>query len=108
MKKEFQIFHVKDDPNHLVLIFNWDSLEHARQFLESPELQEAMRRSGVVEQLKNGGLASEKESFVGSFILFATCNESLFTKSLYWQPSFIRGRYFLGATLHFIFIAFRI
>ena len=39
-----------DDPNEVVIFFEWDTMENARQFLGSPELREVMERAGVVDQ----------------------------------------------------------
>ena len=42
-----QIFHIAEDPNNLVILFEWDTLENARRFMESGELKERMQKSGV-------------------------------------------------------------
>lgn len=36
-----------DDPNHITVLLEWDSLENARAFAGSDELRERMRRAGV-------------------------------------------------------------
>lgn len=38
-----------DDPNELVIILEWDDLAKMRQFTESDDLKEAMRRAGVAD-----------------------------------------------------------
>ncbi len=43
-----QIYRDASDPNSLTLIFNWDSLENAQKYAQSPELKAAMERAGVV------------------------------------------------------------
>lgn len=43
-----QLFHNASDPNELIVLLEWDVLERARQFAQSEELREVMRRSGVV------------------------------------------------------------
>lgn len=43
-----QLFRTADDPDELVILFEWDSLENARAFVESDDLREAMERAGVV------------------------------------------------------------
>ncbi|MBN1967641.1 MAG: antibiotic biosynthesis monooxygenase [Anaerolineae bacterium] len=45
--EEYQIFRDQDDPNHITMLFQWDSPEHARQFAESDDLREAMQHAGV-------------------------------------------------------------
>ena len=49
-EKTHQIFHAADDPNNLVLLFEWDNLDNARRFLESQELRQAMKKAGVSDQ----------------------------------------------------------
>ena len=39
-----------DDPDELVILLEWDSVENARRFAEADELQDAMRRAGVADQ----------------------------------------------------------
>jgi heme-degrading monooxygenase HmoA len=48
-EKSYQIFHPDDDPNNLLVLFEWDSLENARNFMANPDLKEAMGEAGVVE-----------------------------------------------------------
>ena len=38
------------DPNELVVLFEWDTLEHAQQFAQSEDLRQVMQRAGVVDQ----------------------------------------------------------
>ena len=49
-EKTYQIFHAADDPNNLVLLFEWDNLDSARRFLESLDLRQAMQKAGVSDQ----------------------------------------------------------
>ena len=39
-----------DDPNEVVIFFEWDTLEKARKFADSPELKEAMEQAGVIDK----------------------------------------------------------
>jgi len=39
-----------DDPNELVILLEWDSLENARGFAEADDFREAMQRAGVADQ----------------------------------------------------------
>ena len=48
-EKSYLIMHPDDNPNNLVLLFEWDSAKHARDFLQSPELKKAMQDAGVTE-----------------------------------------------------------
>lgn len=36
-----------DDPNDIVIIWEWDALDNARKFVESPDLRETMQHAGV-------------------------------------------------------------
>ena len=39
-----------DDPNELVVVFEWDNLDKARQFTSSDDLRQTMERAGVADQ----------------------------------------------------------
>jgi len=43
-----QLFRSADNPNELVILFEWDDLDKARQFTQSDDLRKAMQRAGVV------------------------------------------------------------
>ena len=45
-----------DDPNEVVILFEWDTLENARSFAESQETREAMKRGGLTGPLELGFL----------------------------------------------------
>ena len=42
-----QIYRDASDPTSLTVINNWDSLENAQKFAQSPDLKAAMDRAGV-------------------------------------------------------------
>ena len=44
------LLHDADDPNNLVLLFEWDSLARARAFADSDDLRRAMQRADVTDQ----------------------------------------------------------
>lgn len=46
-EKSYQIFHTADDPNDLVLLFEWDNLDNVRKYAQSRKLREAMQQAGV-------------------------------------------------------------
>lgn len=48
-EKNWRIWHLHDNPNDLVLLFEWDSHENARSFMNNPELKQAMVDAGVSE-----------------------------------------------------------
>ena len=43
-----QLFRNADNPNEILILFEWDDLEKARQFTQSDDLRQAMQRSGVI------------------------------------------------------------
>ena len=45
-----RMFRPSDDSNDVHLLFDWDSLESARQFAASDDLRAAMSRAGVIGQ----------------------------------------------------------
>jgi hypothetical protein len=46
-EKSAQILHDADDHNSLTLLFEWDTLENARQYAQNPDLKAAMQEAGV-------------------------------------------------------------
>ena len=48
--KEGRILRNADDPNELLILLEWDSLENARRFTDADDLREAMQRAGVADQ----------------------------------------------------------
>jgi quinol monooxygenase YgiN len=44
-----QLFRNVNDPNELVILFAWDDVGHASQFIESEELREMMQQAGVAD-----------------------------------------------------------
>ncbi len=47
--KGARLFRNAADPNEMVLLFEWDNLEKAQKFAQSPELRETMEKAGVVD-----------------------------------------------------------
>ena len=47
--KSYQVFRTNDDPNKIVHLSQWDSMDDAQKFLQSDELQKANQQSGVIE-----------------------------------------------------------
>jgi len=45
-----QVFRNADDPAEVVMLFEVDDLDRAREFVRSDELREAMQSAGVVDQ----------------------------------------------------------
>lgn len=43
----FRLFQGVDDPREVTLLVDWDTLEHAQQFMKSDELRNAMQKAGV-------------------------------------------------------------
>lgn len=45
--KSDMVFQNASDPNHVTILIEWDSLDHAKAYGQSPELKEAMMKAGV-------------------------------------------------------------
>jgi len=45
--KGAHLFQKSDSPDEVVLLFEWDSVEKARQYFQSEELRRGMQRAGV-------------------------------------------------------------
>ena len=48
--ENYQLFQDADDPNHIVILFEWDSVANARRFAESDDLRQAMQKAGVTSR----------------------------------------------------------
>lgn len=42
------LFRSEQNPNELVIMFEWESLEKAHEFSQSPGLRETMQQAGVI------------------------------------------------------------
>ncbi len=45
-----QLFRNAHDPNEILVIFEWESLESAQKFVQSPQLAAKMQQAGVVDR----------------------------------------------------------
>ena len=43
-----EVYQNAENPNEVVIRFSWDSAAHAREFANSADLREAMKRAGVL------------------------------------------------------------
>ena len=43
-----RLYRSADNPNEMTIVWDWESLEKARQFATSPDLREVMEKAGVV------------------------------------------------------------
>ena len=43
----YQIYHVDDDRNHIILLFEWDTIANAKAFVASDTVRNAMQEAGV-------------------------------------------------------------
>jgi heme-degrading monooxygenase HmoA len=41
------MFRSADNPNDVLILWKWDSVEQARAFAETPDLRETMQKAGV-------------------------------------------------------------
>ena len=44
----YELYQVSDDPNEIVMIMEWDTVENAQRFLEESDVRERMEELGVV------------------------------------------------------------
>lgn len=45
-----QVYRSASDPNEVVILTTWPTVESARQYAQSPELREGMQKAGVISQ----------------------------------------------------------
>ncbi len=43
-----QLFRDAENPQNLVMLFQWDTIENARKFSQSSDLRDKMREAGVI------------------------------------------------------------
>jgi heme-degrading monooxygenase HmoA len=44
------VFHNSKDPNHIVIMIEWENMEKAKEFAESEDLKISMQKAGVIGQ----------------------------------------------------------
>lgn len=44
----YELYRVSDDPNAIVIMMEWDSVENAQRFLEESDVKEKMAELGVI------------------------------------------------------------
>lgn len=45
-----KLFRNSDDPNEVMIFFEWKDLESAKKFAQSPNLKEVMQEAGVMDK----------------------------------------------------------
>ena len=45
-----RLFRNIDNPNETIIIWKWDTIENARKFAKSKDLEEIMKKAGVIEK----------------------------------------------------------
>lgn len=58
-----RLFRKREDPNALVMLFEWDDAEKARNFADGYELHEAMEWAGVIGGWSIDVLEETEESY---------------------------------------------
>jgi len=48
--KGARVLRNADDPNEMVIITEWESLEKARKFAQSEDLKKSMQRAGIIDK----------------------------------------------------------
>jgi heme-degrading monooxygenase HmoA len=46
--KSWHAFRTDDEPDSVALLMEWDNLDDAQKFTQSPKLREVMQQSGVI------------------------------------------------------------
>jgi heme-degrading monooxygenase HmoA len=46
--KEAHVFRNADNPNEIVILYEWDNLDNAKQFFESQDIKTKMQSAGVI------------------------------------------------------------
>jgi len=49
-EQSVRIFRTADDPNNLLLLMEWESIESAQKYIQSEDLRKAMQEAGIVGQ----------------------------------------------------------
>lgn len=44
------LFRSADDPQEIIAVFEWDTVQNARKFAQSPDLKSTMERAGVIDR----------------------------------------------------------
>ena len=47
-ERSARVFQSSDDPNDVLMLFDWDSEDNVRRFMESDNLKETMHKAGVI------------------------------------------------------------
>jgi quinol monooxygenase YgiN len=45
----FQVMRKESEQDNVYCLFEWDTIENAREFMKSPDLKKAMQEAGVLE-----------------------------------------------------------
>lgn len=49
-EQSFRIFRNADDENELVGVFEWESMNKAKEFFAKPEIKQKMKESGLTDE----------------------------------------------------------
>ena len=86
-----QIFRADNDPNRVLLLFEWDSIERAERFYGSEEIKRVMKEAGVLEK--------PERYFLSAYSFESNC--SFLNVSILWNYELIfskhvQGRFFIS------------
>jgi quinol monooxygenase YgiN len=48
--REGHLFRNADNPDEIIILFEWDKIEKARKFAQSEDLKRTMERAGVIDK----------------------------------------------------------
>lgn len=43
-----QVFHESNDPNSVIILFEWNNIDNANSFITSEDLRKVMEKAGVI------------------------------------------------------------
>jgi quinol monooxygenase YgiN len=49
-ERSYRLFHTEGDPNNLVFLFDWDTVERFQEYAQSKALREAQKDAGLIDQ----------------------------------------------------------
>jgi heme-degrading monooxygenase HmoA len=49
-EKNFQVFRSADQPNEVIILCEWESVDSAKRFASAPDLSDRIKEAGVVDQ----------------------------------------------------------
>lgn len=58
--KEGHLYHIADNPNEVVVLSEWESVEKARKYFQSEHIKKAFEKGGVIGKPESSFLVLEE------------------------------------------------